>query len=237
MVLPLVLVAALWTKIASAFISSSLPSSFFFSPPPSSMCSTAPTMLLSGFPPFSTATGSKKGLAQIKQLKKNLFDSLEGSDKGRVDKDGSKQRTINAILALAEANPTPNSATSGLASGTWDLVWTTEDEIHLFRKKGLLGCACRAVLQTTEQSERRLENIIEFDQDSALRIVSKLTPEAIGPRVYFTWEDARVIYKGFSLPFPSFFFVRNAYYDNVYLDKELRCVKDIRGNYLVVRRV
>ncbi|TFJ83027.1 hypothetical protein NSK_005652 [Nannochloropsis salina CCMP1776] len=162
---------------------------------------------------------------------------MEGSDRGRINLGGGRERTIQAIQALAAANPTPNSATSPLASGTWDLVWTTEEEIHLFRKQGLLGCTCQAVLQTTEQSTQRLENIIEFSQNSALRIISKLSPEPSSPRVYFTWEDARVIYKGFVLPFPSFFFVKNAYYDNIYLDSEIRCVRDIRGNYLVVRRV
>src|SRR6056297_1348998 len=30
-------------------------------------------------------------------------------------------------LPLSLVNPTPNSATSPLASGTWDLVWTTEE--------------------------------------------------------------------------------------------------------------
>ncbi|EKU20661.1 plastid-lipid associated protein pap, partial [Nannochloropsis gaditana CCMP526] len=148
--------------------------------------STTPRMLLSGFFPAGT-TGSRKDSTQIKKLKKTLFETMEGSDRGRVNLGGGRERTIQAIQALAAVNPTPNSATSPLASGTWDLVWTTE--------------------------------------------------EPSGPRVYFTWEDARVIYKGFVLPFPSFFFVKNAYYDNIYLDSEIRCVRDIRGNYLVVRRV
>ena len=29
---------------------------------------------------------------------------------------------------------------------------------------------------------------------------------------------------------------QNAWYENIYLDEEIRVVKDIRGNYLIVKR-
>jgi len=31
--------------------------------------------------------------------------------------------------------------------------------------------------------------------------------------------------------------LQNAWYENIYLDQEIRCVRDIRGNYLIVKRV
>merc|ERR1712146_137502 len=108
---------------------------------------------------------------------------------------------------------------------------------HGFRK-GLLGQKCTSVYQITNNEDLVLENRIDYTDNTYLKIISKLKPqtegEGEGKRVYFSWIDAKLQYGWLKIPFPNF--VQNAWYENIYVDKDIRLVRDIRGNYLLIKR-
>jgi hypothetical protein len=50
----------------------------------------------------STSSSNKVNKAEIKKRKAAVLETLTGSDMGRINKDGSRKRTIEALKALAE---------------------------------------------------------------------------------------------------------------------------------------
>merc|ERR1712146_860319 len=112
-------------------------------------------------------------------LKNELLKEIEGTNKGALSNKENRSKVIDIMKQLEEYNPTPNPGSSSFASGTWDMVWTTEDEIHGFRK-GLFGRQCTAVYQITNNEDLTLENRIDYTNDTYLKIISKLTPQGEG---------------------------------------------------------
>ncbi|KAL2989633.1 hypothetical protein AAZX31_11G148900 [Glycine max] len=150
--------------------------------------------------------------AQSRSAKEQLLALIADQDRGiKTQSDPAKHAAIvEAINAMAAAGE--GSVTTGDAlSATWRLLWTTEKEqLFIVEKAPLFGTQAGDVLQVIDVRNRTLNNVITFPPDGVFIVRS--TIEVASPQ--------RVNFR----------------FDIVYLDDDLRVVKDIRGDYLVVDR-
>ncbi|XP_029129037.1 probable plastid-lipid-associated protein 11, chloroplastic isoform X3 [Cajanus cajan] len=150
--------------------------------------------------------------AQSRSAREHLLALIADQDRGlRTQSDPAKRAAIvETIDAMAAARR--GSVTTGDAlSATWRLLWTTEKEqLFIIEKAPLFGTRAGDVLQVIDVRERTLNNVITFPPDGVFFVRSGI--EVASPQ--------RVNFR----------------FDTVYLDDDLRVVKDIRGDYLVVDR-
>lgn len=118
-------------------------------------------------------------------------------------------------------------------SATWRLLWTTEKEqLFIIEKAYLFGTQTGDVLQVIDVEKKVLNNVITFPPDGVFFVRSNI--EIASPqRVNFRFTSAVVRGKNWEVQLPPF---GKGWFENVYLDDEIRVVKDIRGDYLVVER-
>ncbi|XP_040874043.1 probable plastid-lipid-associated protein 11, chloroplastic isoform X3 [Glycine max] len=173
-------------------------------------------------------------IAQSGSAKEHLLALIADQDRGiRTQSDPAKRAAIvQAIDAVASAGA--GSVTTGDAlSATWRLLWTTEKEqLFIIEKAPLFGTRAGDVLQVIDVRERTLNNVISFPPDGVFFVRSSI--EVASPqRVNFRFTSAVLRGKNWEIPLPPF---GRGWFDTVYLDDDLRVVKDIRGDYLVVNR-
>ncbi|CAF1712551.1 unnamed protein product [Brassica napus] len=95
----------------------------------------------------------------------------------------------------------------------WSLLWTTEKEqLFIIEKAGIVGTRAGEVLQVIDVRKGTLNNVITF-------------PPVIDP------SHAVLRGSNWEIPLPPF---GKGWFENVYMDGDIRVVKDIRGDYLVV---
>ncbi|OEL36488.1 putative plastid-lipid-associated protein 11 [Dichanthelium oligosanthes] len=142
------------------------------------------------------------------------------ADQGRgleTQSDPSRLADIVACIdALAAVSPGADTVSDAAKlSGTWRLLWTTEQEqLFIVRNAPFFRTAAGDVLQVIDVPGGALNNVITFPPSGA-----------------FT----RALLRGsnWDVPFPPF---GKGWFDTVYLDDDIRVAKDIRGDYLVVER-
>lgn len=118
-------------------------------------------------------------------------------------------------------------------SATWRLLWTTEKEqLFIIEKAPLFGTQAGDVLQVIDVEKRVLNNVITFPP-SGVFFVRSTIEIASSKRVNFRFTSAVLRGKDWEFPLPPF---GQGWFESVYLDDEIRVVKDIRGDYLVVDR-
>ncbi|KAK7395606.1 hypothetical protein VNO78_16170 [Psophocarpus tetragonolobus] len=172
--------------------------------------------------------------AQSRSAKENLLALIADQDRGlRTQRDSAKRAAIvQAVHALAAA--AAGSVTTGDSlSATWRLLWTTEKEqLFIVEKAPLFGTRAGDVLQVIDVRNRTLNNVITFPPHGVFFVRSEI--EVASPqRVNFRFTSAVLRGKNWEIPLPPF---GQGWFDTVYLDDDLRVVKDIRGDYLVVDR-
>ncbi|XP_014498282.1 probable plastid-lipid-associated protein 11 isoform X2 [Vigna radiata var. radiata] len=149
---------------------------------------------------------------QSRSAKEHLLALIADQDRGlRTQSDPLKRAAIvEAIDAMAAVGA--GSVTTGESlSATWRLLWTTEKEqLFIIEKAPLFGTRAGDVLQVIDVRNGTLNNVITFPPDGVFFVRSSI--EVASPQ--------RVNFR----------------FDTVYLDDDLRVVKDIRGDYLVVDR-
>lgn len=118
-------------------------------------------------------------------------------------------------------------------SGTWRLLWTTEKEqLFIIKNAGFFGTEAGDVLQVIDVKNKVLNNVITFPPNGVFFVRSSIEV-ASDQRVNFRFTSAVLRGKDWEFPLPPF---GQGWFDTVYLDNEIRVVKDIRGDYLVVDR-
>ncbi|KEH22347.1 plastid lipid-associated protein [Medicago truncatula] len=179
--------------------------------------------------PFTSQTNKKRLTA-----KKNLLTLISDQDRGlKTQKNPTKLASIvTAIDAMAELG-TGLVTTGDSLSATWRLLWTTEKEqLFIIEKAGLFGTKTGDVLQVIDVKNLSLNNVITFPPDGVFFVRSNIEI-ASEQRVNFKFTSAVLRGKKWEIPLPPF---GQGWFDTVYLDDDLRVVKDIRGDYLVVDR-
>lgn len=162
-------------------------------------------------------------------LKRDLLAVLDGCERGTLTTDDQKAEIFRLIDALAKLNPTQVAGT--LLSGRWKLLWTTEKETLALAGGGVLGRAVTDVYQLIDAEKGTLSNNIDFE-GGAFEVDSTCEPSD-GIRVDFAFNAARVRFGDIALPLPP---VGKGWFDCVYLDDEIRIVRDSRDDALIALR-
>mmetsp|Transcript_23711 Transcript_23711/g.42390 ORF Transcript_23711/g.42390 Transcript_23711/m.42390 type:complete len:346 (-) Transcript_23711:96-1133(-) len=161
-----------------------------------------------------------------KSLKEELLAALKDSNRG-VETTVEQRAVIEKLIdELSAVNPT--AVAGSRLTGRWQLLWTTEKETLALTGGGFLGRPVSDVFQRIDAEAGTLSNNIEFE-DGAFEVDSTCEPSD-GIRVDFQFTSARLRFSGFTLPLPP---VGKGWFDCVYLDDELRIVRDSRDDILI----
>ncbi|XP_076927111.1 putative plastid-lipid-associated protein 11, chloroplastic [Bidens hawaiensis] len=172
--------------------------------------------------------------SSLSSAKSNLLNLISDQNRGiRTQSDPKRLSLITkAIDTIALANRDQVTTNESL-SGTWRLLWTTEKEqLFIIKNAGVFGTEAGDVLQVIDVEKGKLNNMIVFPPDGVFFVRSDVEI-ASSQRVNFRFTSAVLRGKGWEFPLPPF---GQGWFESVYLDDEIRIVKDIRGDYLVVDR-
>ncbi|KAJ9171223.1 hypothetical protein P3X46_014615 [Hevea brasiliensis] len=171
---------------------------------------------------------------QSQSAKQHLLSLISDQDRGLKTQNDPEKRAsiIQAIDAMAEKGKGTVTTANSL-SATWRLLWTTEKEqLFIIEKAPLFGTKAGDVLQVIDVEKRTLNNVITFPPFGVFFVRSNIEI-ASSQRVNFRFTSAVLRGKSWEIPLPPF---GQGWFKSVYLDDDIRVVKDIRGDYLVVDR-
>ncbi|KAL3516920.1 hypothetical protein ACH5RR_023822 [Cinchona calisaya] len=193
-------------------------------------------------PPFLrplTSTLTRSSLTDQSQTtlsaKNNLLTLISDQERGlKTQSDPQKlSQIIQAIDAIAEVGRGSITTAHDSLSATWRMLWTTEKEqLYIIKNASVFGTEAGDVLQVIDVQNRSLNNVITFPPHGVFFVRSTIEV-ASSQRVNFKFTSAVLCGKGWELPLPPF---GQGWFETVYLDDEIRVVKDIRDDYLVVER-
>lgn len=113
------------------------------------------------------------------------------------------------------------------------MLWTTEKEqLYIIKNAKWFDTQVGDVLQVIDVENLKLNNVITFPP-SGVFFVRSTIEIASNQRVNFRFTSAVLRGKDWEVPLPPF---GQGWFESVYLDDDIRVVKDIRGDYLVVDR-
>lgn len=169
------------------------------------------------------------------QLAKNdLLDLISNEERGvKTQGNPSKQsKIIRAIEAMEVAGKNSITTDSSL-SATWRMLWTTEKEqLFIIKNASFFGTQTGDVLQVIDVEKGLLNNVITFPPSGVFFVRSSIQI-ASPQRVNFRFTSAVLRGKNWEFPLPPF---GQGWFESIYLDEDIRVVKDIRNDYLVVDR-
>ncbi|KAG2447547.1 hypothetical protein HYH02_007471 [Chlamydomonas schloesseri] len=171
--------------------------------------------------------------AQVASVKQELL-RLAGTTSRGVSTSPSDLKAIQEAVAELKAAGAGATTTGPQQSGTWELVWTSEKEtLFILERAPLFGTKAGDVYQVIDVAGGYLQNVITFPPEGSFIVDSSLAVE--GPqRVAFSFNAAGLkLPAGRKLGLPPF---GKGWFDNLYLDDELRVSYDSRGDTLITRR-
>lgn len=171
---------------------------------------------------------------QSQSAKQELLNLIADQDRGlKTQKDPNKRSSIIKAIDDMAVLGRDMVTTGDSLSATWRSLWTTEKEqLFIIEKAYLFGTQTGDVLQVIDVEKKVLNNVITFPPDGVFFVRSNI--EIASPqRVNFRFTSAVLRGKNWEVPLPPF---GKGWFETVYLDDEIRVVKDIRGDYLVVER-
>lgn len=162
---------------------------------------------------------------------KRVIELVEQSRRGLIkDKNEEIIQMMNAI----GANNKKVILEKG--EGDWELIWTTEKETLFFISKGLFGAKCLQVSQSIDLKTNQINNLITFDRDRKFSVLGDLsTDKSNTKRINFKFKRADIIIP--PIPTLSLPPVGEGWFDNIYCNDMYRLSKDIRGDYLISKRI
>ncbi|THF94522.1 hypothetical protein TEA_016454 [Camellia sinensis var. sinensis] len=207
-----------------------------------------PTLLKS-----RTLTLTRSSLTdQSLSAKQNLLDLISDQDRGlKTQTDPSKLSEIIKVIDSMAVLGTDKVTTGPSLSATWRLLWTTEKEqLFIIKNAFLFGTRAGDVLQVIDVEKGVLNNVITFPPHGVFFVRSTIeiaSPQRVNFRIlklgwcinidcnvgFARFTSAVLRGESWELPLPPF---GQGWFESVYLDDEIRVVKDIRGDYLVVDR-
>lgn len=166
--------------------------------------------------------------------KNHLLNLISDQERGLTTQSDPQKLSLitQAIDDLASIGRDTVTTGSSL-SATWRLLWTTEKEqLYIIKNAPFFGTKAGDVLQVIDVEKRTLNNVITFPPDGVFFVRSTIEV-ASSQRVNFRFTSAVLRGKGWEFPLPPF---GQGWFETVYLDDEIRVVKDIRQDYLIVER-
>lgn len=124
----------------------------------------------------------------------------------------------------------------GKVNGKWELLWTTEKETLFFIEKGFFGKKVTLVSQSIDFNTNQINNLIEFEDGREFSVLGKLSSDDTDKR-RVNFEFTKAIIK--VPPFPQLGLppVGKGWFDNIYCNDKYRLSRDVRGDYLVSKRI
>ncbi|KAG2490625.1 hypothetical protein HYH03_011016 [Edaphochlamys debaryana] len=187
---------------------------------------------------ITQATKSAVSTKEAAAAKAELLRLVKGTERG-VSTSASDLSAIKSAVQVLRAAGEGSATTGAEQSGTWELVWTTEKEtLFILEKAPVFGTRAGGVYQVIDTagdgSGPYLQNVITFPPEGAFIVDSAINVE--GPqRVGFSFTAAKLkLPAGRNVPVPPF---GKGWFDNVYMDKDIRVSCDSRGDTLVTTRV
>ncbi|PNW73078.1 hypothetical protein CHLRE_14g618050v5 [Chlamydomonas reinhardtii] len=191
----------------------------------------------SGAHACSCAARAQASKANLASVKGELLQLVGNTSRG-VSTSPSDLKAIQEAVAELKAAGAGATTTGPQQSGTWELVWTSEKEtLFILERAPLFGTKAGDVYQVIDigsgGSGGYLQNVITFPPEGSFIVDSSLAVE--GPqRVAFSFNAATLkLPGGKKLGLPPF---GKGWFDNLYLDEELRVSYDSRGDTLITRR-
>ncbi|WCJ22945.1 Plastid-lipid associated protein PAP / fibrillin family protein [Euphorbia peplus] len=182
----------------------------------------------------TTKISCSSAATQSQSAKQRLLSLISDQNRGLKTQNDPEKRAliIRAIDDIAELGK-GTITTGDSLSATWRLLWTTEKEqLFIIEKAPVFGTKTGDVLQVIDVENEVLNNVITFPPDGVFFVRSEIEI-ASGQRVNFRFTSAVLRGKSWEIPLPPF---GQGWFENVYLDDDIRVAKDIRGDYLVVDR-
>ncbi|KZV46167.1 putative plastid-lipid-associated protein 11 [Dorcoceras hygrometricum] len=167
--------------------------------------------------------------------KSHLLRLISDQDRGlRTQSDPQKlDEIIGAIDSLA-AIGRGTVTTDDSLSATWRMLWTTEKEqLFILKNAGIFGTAAGDVLQVIDTAGRSLNNVITFPPDGVFFVRSNIQIASHQRVNFHTFSKSALFCKNLVIH-PHY--LSNQRFESCYMDDEIRVVKDIRQDYLVVER-
>eukprot|EP00471_Norrisiella_sphaerica_P005331 CAMPEP_0184480448 /NCGR_PEP_ID=MMETSP0113_2-20130426/1947_1 /TAXON_ID=91329 /ORGANISM="Norrisiella sphaerica, Strain BC52" /LENGTH=310 /DNA_ID=CAMNT_0026858941 /DNA_START=150 /DNA_END=1082 /DNA_ORIENTATION=- len=207
-------------------------------------------------PVFTPAQGHKKRVTLVRAgfvdsllsgFGKGLFDSVPFNSDGRIKQlvelarqsDRGRNALRNAEMKKLIDDLRAHMAPLGLArlkkavNGSWVEMWTTEDAVLTFARKGFFGSNFDFAGGSINMFEGKFTNIVAFEDRKSLEADGLISVDEENNRVSFRFDIAKVNFGNVQIPLP---FSAGGYIDNVYVDDKYRIGVDSRGDYRVYRR-
>ncbi|KAL9175932.1 hypothetical protein ABFS82_02G145300 [Erythranthe guttata] len=205
-------------------------------------CLQLPAIAIGNFthPTRSFAAVTRSSLTEQSQspssvaAKRHLLRLVSDQDRGlKTQSDPQKLSQIIEAIDLLAAVGRGTVTTDGSLSSTWRMLWTTEKEqLFIVKNASFFGTSAGDVLQVIDVEKKTLNNVITFPPDGVFFVRSDIQV-ASSQRVNFQFTSAVLRGKGWEFPLPPF---GQGWFESLYIDDEIRVVKDIRQDYLIVER-
>ena len=182
------------------------------------------------FDAFGRGSDRKKAKDEVLRLAREQRRGVGHSPEDRAEMEAAVDALIASRGNGGRANTRPTVLTAD-----WKLAWTSENETLFLLEKfpgGLGGAPITQAYQRIDVDAGTLSNEVVFSNGDTFVVdsVIEVTDET---RVEFRFTAAALTLSAFNLPLPPF---GQGWFDNVYVDGELRVARDSRGDTLVVVR-
>ena len=152
---------------------------------------------------------------------------------------GISKKNKKEILGLIDdiaGKSRPFGRGKSMTEGKWELLYTTEKETLFFSQNGLFGSRCTSISQTIDFTSNTINNLINFENGKYFSVIGDLSVEATRPeRINFKFRASTLrLSERVCIPLPP---VGQGWFDNLYVNDLYRISYDIRGDYLLSRRI
>lgn len=167
-------------------------------------------------------------------VKNDLLQAAADAKRGIVNSEGRRKRVealVDELVAMQGDRPT----TGPELSAVWELAWSSEEETVFLLEKGIWGVGpAQNSYQVIDVKSNLLQNIIVFGEKGESSFVVDATCKVSSPtRCQFKFKKAGLLTPKFKLGVPPF---GQGWFENVYVDRDIRVARDCRDNTLVVKR-
>lgn len=166
-----------------------------------------------------------------------LIALIEGTRRGIIET--GRADIISSIDRIGEANAAfadKDRTFLAKCNGEWELLWTTEKETLFFASRGLFGSPVTRISQSIDLENDIINNLIAFDNGRSFSVSGTIAPDANDKRqLNFSFTSARLVVPPLvNLALPP---VGKGWFKNVFVNDKYRLSRDVRGDYLVSRRL
>jgi hypothetical protein len=178
--------------------------------------------------------GLMQKVAKLDSKVPGLIALAETTKRGLIS---SSNAEIMQLVDDIESQNVEQSFQKKQVNGEWELLWTTEKETLFFAKNGLFGKPVSRIAQTIDLDAQFINNLILFEGEREFSVLGSLNMSAEkkeGRKLDFSFESATLKIPPLSLKLPP---VGKGWFENVFVNDQYRLSKDIRGDYLISKRV